>query len=381
MKRFGYLYKQIYSFDNLLLAFYKARKGKRQKANVASFEVNLEWELFRLQDELQTRTYHPGNYRTFQIYDPKERMISAAPFRDRVIHHALCNVIEPIFEPTLIADTYANRKGKGTHAGIRRCQQYTRRFDYVLKADIKKYFPSIDHLILKKNIARKIKCPDTTWLIHLIIDNSNPQEAVPDYFPGDNLFYPIDRRKGLPMGNLTSQFFANLYLSPFDHFVKETLGIKGYVRFVDDFVLFHQDKRQLHHIKTVCQNFLQTHLRLHLHPKKTNIFPTKNGVRFLGQFIFPTHRRLTRENVQRFKKRLNKRLELYLDGHISPETFELQLNSWLGHARQADTWRLRNATYWCLKRHGLQLFIKDGTVWKLLEKQRPIRKKIDRLRR
>ncbi|HAD10942.1 MAG TPA: RNA-dependent DNA polymerase, partial [Saprospirales bacterium] len=238
MKRLGGLFESIITFDNLLLAFYKARKGKRSNQNVAAFEANLEWELLRLAEELRTDTYQPGAYRTFLIHDPKQRMISAAPFRDRVVHHALCNIIEPIFEPTLITHTYANRKGKGIHAGIRYCQECVRKYSYVLKSDIKKYCPGIDHDILIKIIARKIKCTRTLLLIDRIIDNSNPQEIVLDYFPGDNLFTTSQRRKGLPMGNLTSQFFANLYLSPLDHFIKEELQMEGYARYVDDLIIF-----------------------------------------------------------------------------------------------------------------------------------------------
>ena len=204
-----FVYTQIYAFENLYLGFKKARKGKKRTRANAAFEVNLEKELFKLQDELKGQHYCPGSYTTFKIYDPKERMISAAPFRDRVVHHALCNIIEPIFDATLIYDTYANRKGKGTHAGIRRCQHFAKQYKYVLKADIRKYFPSIDHAILKGLIHKKIKCQPTLELIDKIIDYSNPQEQVPDYFPGDTLFTVVERKKGLPMGNLTSQFLQS----------------------------------------------------------------------------------------------------------------------------------------------------------------------------
>lgn len=320
-------------------------------------------------EELRTEAYQPGPYRTFYIHDPKKRMISAAPFRDRVVHHALCNIIEPLFEPTFIYDTYANRKGKGTHAGIRRCQQFLRQYKYVLKADIRKYFPSIDHGILKGLIARKIKCSRTLALIGKIIDNSNSQESVPDYFPGDDLFTLSKRRKGLPMGNLTSQFFANLYLSPFDHFAKEQLGFKGYVRYVDDFVCFDNDKSRLHQTKAEMQRFMASELRLLLHPQKSQVFPTKNGVTFLGQRVFTTHRRLKRENVQRFRKRLAIRLKDYEAGKISPELMECQLNSWLGHAKQADTFRLRKRIFFHLRKQGLNLFKTDRFAWRLLEQR------------
>ncbi|MDX1912149.1 MAG: reverse transcriptase/maturase family protein [Saprospiraceae bacterium] len=378
MKRLGGLFDRIGMFGNLLSAFYKARKGKRQNHNVAAFEANLEWELLRLAEELNTGAYQPGAYRTFLIHDPKQRMISAAPFRDRVVHHALCNIIEPIFEPVFIPHTYANRKGKGTHAGIRYCQECVRKYRYVLKADIRKYFPGIDHEILKNIIARKIKCPRTLQLIDRIIDNSNPQEIVLDCFPGDDLFTAILRRKGLPMGNLTSQFFANLYLSPLDHFIKEELQIAGYARYVDDFVIFHPDKKRLHEVEVQIRDFLATRLRLSLHERKTFIAPTADGITFLGQRVFATHRRLKGENVRRFKKRLQKRLDAYLNGEIMPDTFETQLNSWLGHARQADTWRLRRKIFWQIREAGLNLHLKDR-AWKLLErpryKTRPPKKK------
>lgn len=371
MKRFGNLYDKICTPGNLRLAFYQARKGKKKTKSIAAFEVNMEWELDKLREELQTDIYHPGPYTSFKIYDPKERMISAAPFRDRVVHHALCNIIEPIFEPTLIFDTYANRKGKGTHAAIHRGQKFLRFYQYVLKADIRKYFPSIDHAVLKQIIRRKIKCKPTLELIDKIIDNSNRQETVADYFQGDNLFSPVEKAKGLPMGNLTSQFFANLYLSPLDHFIKEELRTKGYVRYVDDFVAFHNSKQTLHEVKARVADFLFNRLRLVLHPRKTQVFPTKDGLTFLGQRIFITHRRLRRQNVQRFRKRLHYRLKLYKNGQISPDLMECQLNSWLGHAKQADTFRLRKKIYSYLRfQQGLNLFETDRFAWRLLEQQR-----------
>jgi retron-type reverse transcriptase len=210
MKRYGNLYPQIITFDNLYLAARKAQLGKRFRDNILDFNYNLEGELIKLQQELTAKTYQPGNYRTFHIRDPKSRLISAAPYRDRVVHHGLCNIIVPIFERTFIRDSYANRVGFGTHRALRRFIEFFRRSRYVLQCDIKKYFPSIDHQILKRQIRRKIKCPDTLWLIDTIIDNSNEQEPVIEYFPGDDLLTPLQRRKGIPIGNLTSQFWSNV---------------------------------------------------------------------------------------------------------------------------------------------------------------------------
>lgn len=203
MKTFNLQFEQIFAWDNLLSAERKARQNKQWKPDVVQFHFHLEKELGQLQKELQNKTYQPGPYRTFFIHDPKERMISAAPFRDRVVHHALCNIIEPLFEKTFIFDSYANRKGKGAHRAIERYQKYAKRYQYVLKCDIRKFFPSVDHEVLKQEIRRKISCRDTLWLIDLIIDNSNPQEAHMLYFPGDDLFSPHERRRGLPIGNLT----------------------------------------------------------------------------------------------------------------------------------------------------------------------------------
>jgi len=236
MKRFGNLYSELISFENLTAAFYKALKGKKGNPTAATFALRWEENLLSLQDGLLTKNYRPGTYRTFTIYEKKARLISSAPFRERVVHHALCNIIEPLFESTFIFDSYANRKGKGTHSAVARAAVFVRRNPYVLKCDVKMYFPSMDHTLLKQTIRRKVKDRDVLWLCDLIIDSSNPQTEVVEYFPGDDLFTSIERRRGLPIGNQTSQFFANAYLNAFDHFVKETLGCKFYLRYVDDCV-------------------------------------------------------------------------------------------------------------------------------------------------
>ncbi len=225
MKRQGNLWEGIISFENLLLAAHAAARGKRFKPGVARFLFDLESQILRLREELASKSYRPGPYRTFTIYEGKTRQISAAPFRDRVVHHALTGVLDPIFDRSFIVDSYACRRGKGTHAAVNRCQQFARRHGYVLKADVRKYFPSIDHEILKTLITRKIKDLDVLWLVGLIIDRSNPQGPVLMWFPGDDLFTPTERRRGLPLGNQTSQFFANVYLDPLDHFVTDRLGL------------------------------------------------------------------------------------------------------------------------------------------------------------
>jgi len=329
MKTYKNLFAAIVSFENLYSAANKAAKGKREKFGVMMFFVKLEENLFQLQTELSTRRYYPGAYRSFFIYDPKPRMISAAPFRDRVVHHALMNVIEPILHGSLIFDTYANRVGKGTHRAIRRFQQYMQQYRFVLNCDIKKYFPAIDHEILKILLRKRICDPRVLWLIDTIIDHSNEQVEVIDYFPGDDLFTPLQRRKGLPIGNLTSQNFANYYLSPLDHFIKEILRC-GYVRYVDDFALFSNDKHQLQSWLIEIIRFLEL-FRLKLNSNRCMIYPSSAGGRFLGQVAFPTHRRLTGENVRKFRRRL------CLWQKHPPENITQRIASWLGHARQADT--------------------------------------------
>lgn len=169
MKRHKNLYPYIVEFENLFLAARKAQKGKRFQDYVLKFNYNLEQELIQLQNELISKEYQPGSYRTFYIQEPKHRMISAAPYRDRVVHHALCNVIAPIFESTFIRDSYANRVNFGTHRALKRFTKFARSSRYVLQCDIKKYFPSIDHEILKKLLRRKIKCADTLWLIVMLV--------------------------------------------------------------------------------------------------------------------------------------------------------------------------------------------------------------------
>ena len=344
MKRYGNLYPQIIELENLLLSARKAQKGKRFRYNVLDFNYHLETELIKLQKELTDKTYQPGNYRTFRLTNPKSRLISAAPYRDRVVHHALCNVIAPIFEKTFIYHSYANRVGFGTHRALKKFTHFARNSRYVLQCDIKKYFPSIDHIILKQLIRRKIKCPDTLWLIDAIIDNSNEQEGVIDYFPGDDLLTPVNRRRGLPIGNLTSQFFANIYLNSFDHFVKEQLKIRKYVRYVDDFALFDDDWQILADARLAIEEYL-AQLRLQIHPIKSQLFATKIGASFLGFRIFPNRIRVRNNNLHRGRRRLRKLQKDYSCGIISREKVNQSIQSWFAHLEHGDTWQLKQQIF------------------------------------
>lgn len=340
MIRHGRLFDRLVSFENLLAAARAARRGKRMKPDVARFDFALERELFALRTELLMQTYRPGRYHTFTIREPKTRLISAAPYRDRVVHHALCRIIEPIFDRTFISDSYACRVGKGTHLAVDTFSRHARRYRYVLKCDIAKYFPSIDHDILVSLLERKIKDSRVLWLIRIIVAASNEQEFVCRHFEGDDLFSPIERRRGIPIGNLTSQFFANVYLNGFDHFVKETLRCPAYLRYCDDFVLFGDDKRHLRGIKEVMGEYL-AQLRLTLHPRKCQMLPVGIGVDFLGYRVFPTHRRLRATTAKRAIRRLREKARVCARGALSMERWRQSLASWLGHAQYADTYGLR----------------------------------------
>jgi retron-type reverse transcriptase len=344
MKRQGFLWDELISFPNLLRAALQAQRGKRSRPNVEAFHFDLEPELLRLRDELANHTYRPGPYRTFTLRQGKPRLISAAPYRDRIVHHALVNVLEPIFEPSFLPDSYACRKGKGTHAAVRRCQAYARRYGYVWKADIRKFFPSMDHAILKELLARKVKDPQVLGLAARIIDHSNPQDEVQHSFRGNDLFTPRERRHGLPIGNQTSQFFANVYLDPLDHFLKDRLGVGGYVRYCDDFVAFAGDKRELARARRQVEEFLAG-LRLRLHPTKNQVFPTRQGIAFLGYRVFRTHRGLAKPKVFRFRRRLRRLQRRYAERRLELKEAWPCVVSWIGHALQADTFRLRERLF------------------------------------
>lgn len=352
MKRHGYLWQQIIAFENLWQAARQAQRGKRFRPNVLEFNHDLESNLLELQAELQNHTYQRGEYRTFEISDPKPRLISAAPYRDRVIHHALCNIIVPLIERSFIDDSYANRTGYGTHRALRQAVQFARSRRYVLQCDIRKYFPSIDHAILKQQIRQWIKCPDTLWLTDTIINNSNPQSEELIYFPGDTLFTPLERRVGLPIGNLTSQFFANVYLNGLDHFVKESLHIRNYLRYLDDFLLFADNWQQLADAKEAMVTYL-TSLRLQMHPVKTQLFETRYGLNFVGFRILPIgdsfpkdiRIRVRNDNLQRSRQRLKLLQDAYGTCQVPLSVLIQRLQSWEAHLKHADTYRLRRKIF------------------------------------
>jgi RNA-directed DNA polymerase len=340
------LYAQIITWNNLHLAYRKAAKGKRGQGPAARFEYKLEDNLTSLHQELLDKTYQPGPYNNFYIHEPKRRLISAAPFRDRVVHHALSNIVEPIFERSFIYDSYANRVGKGTHRALDRCQTFTRRYRYVLPCDVRQYFPSIDHQILRETLARKITCPDTCWLIDQILASGVgvlAEEYQMVWFPGDDLF-AIGRPRGLPIGNLTSQLWANCYFNDFDHFVKRILRCKGYLRFVDDFLLFADDKSTLWQWRKAIVDYL-AQLRLTLHIHRAQVRPVSEGIPFLGFVVYPQRRRVKRRKIVHFRRRIQKRLADYEAGRISLAQLDASARGWVEHVRYGNTVGLRRAVF------------------------------------
>jgi RNA-directed DNA polymerase len=340
------LFPQIAAWDNLWLAYHKAAKGKRGKAAAATFEFKLADNLIQLQQELADGSYRPGPYSHFTIHEPKQRKISAAPFRDRVVHHALCNIIEPRFEALFHPHSYANRVGMGTHSAVNQLQTWSCQYRYVLRLDIVKHFPSIDHAILKQTLFKTVKEPHLQQLIHVILASGEGvlrDEYEMVYFQGDGLF-AIDRPRGLPIGNLTSQFWSNCYLNPLDWFISRQLGCPAYLRYVDDLALFSNSKQQINGWKqAIIERLAQ--FRLTIHAKQAQARPCSAGIPWLGFVIYPTHRRLKRRNVVNFKRRLKRNLTAFAQGDITFAELDASVQGWINHVRYADTWGLRESIF------------------------------------
>ncbi|MFV9504213.1 MAG: reverse transcriptase domain-containing protein [Oscillochloridaceae bacterium umkhey_bin13] len=344
-KTFRQFYDQIYTLEHLLDAYRRARRGKRRRPDVAAFEFRFEEELLCLSEELREQTYRPGSYRRFYaVENGKRRVISAAPFRDRVVHHALCALIEPIWEPRFIHDSYASRPGKGTHAALDRAQHFARGHRYALQLDVREFFPSIDHAILRTLLARHIGDQRILRLIDLILAGGADElrEAyTPVLFPDDDLFALL-RPRGLPIGNQTSQFWANVILHPLDLFIKQELGCRAYLRYCDDLLLFANDKPTLQRWREAVMSYA-ARLRFTLHEGRAQVVPVETGLPFLGWHVFPYRRRLKRRNVLAFACRFRKLRAQYAAGRCTRAELEQRLQGWLGHARQGNTLALRRS--------------------------------------
>lgn len=332
-------YEKIFRFDSLYRAYRKAACGKRHKRDVINFEMNLAANLWRLHDELESRNYTPAPYYSFTIHDPKTRDIQALHFADRVVQRSLCdNALRPWFENRLIYDCAACRVGKGTHFAMDRLSGFLRDFyrghgtdGYILKCDVRKFFDSIDHDVLKK-LLRRYPDGDVKELLFRIIDGCN-----------------ADTGRGLPLGNQTSQWFALYYLDGMDRMIKEKFRIRYYTRYMDDLIMIHEDKEYLKDCLAELRRYAKEELKLEFN-EKTQIFPVSQGVDYLGWHFYLTEtgkviRKLRTSNKRRFKRRLKAFREQYRNGQIDIDDIKRSLVSYSGHLMHGHTWKLKKKVY------------------------------------
>ena len=338
MKRHGQLMEQIADAENLRLACWKASKAKRGKADCLAFRDGLDENLAGLRAELLRGDVSVGDYHYFRVHDPKERLICAASFRERVLHHALMNVCEPVLERAAVFDSYACRKGKGRMRAVERAQGYAHGHCWFLKLDIRKYFDSIDHAALRGLLGRKFKDPLVLGVFDRIIGS-----------------YQTGPGRGLPIGNLTSQHFANYYLAPLDRFVKETLRRGAYVRYMDDFVVWGESGRELREVCDRVREFLGSELKLELNGK-TIINRTVFGMDFLGYRLFPGTVRLARRSKVRFARKFRRYEVALVGGEWSELVLQQRMQALLAFVMPVESGAFR--------RHVLQRF---GVVAKRLE--------------
>jgi retron-type reverse transcriptase len=331
MKTYRNLWKTLCSYENLELAYYNARKHKTLNPKVIEFDKNARLNLCILLRELYTKKYKPKPLRRFILRDPKTRTISVSNFRDRIVHHALVNVLHPIFDPRFIADSYASRKYKGTLPALKRFDIFKRKVSkngtvkaYALKCDIKHYFETVDHQVLEEIISKKVEDKKVLWLIRQIIQNHQTDELG----------------KGMPLGNWTSQFFANIYLNELDQYVKHKLKAKYYIRYVDDFIILHRSKNALVQYQEEIRNKL-LELRLELHPNKCKIAPLNRGVGFLGFRVFEYHKLVRSRNKRKIERRLTELLHEYKQNSIDVYRVLESMNGWCAYALQGNTYKLR----------------------------------------
>ncbi len=323
------LIERIVDWDNLILAHHLARRGKRSRVEVLSFETDLWVELGRLQMELLWGSYRPGRYRTFIIREPKRREISALPYRDRVAQHAICNICGPIWDRTMINDTYACRPGKGAHAAANRCQRWLRdmhksgRSVWVLKMDVSRYFPSIRHDLARKAVRRKISCPSTLRLLDTIIGSTASGSG---------------HDVGIPVGNLTSQWIANLVGNELDQWAKRELRLKRYVRYMDDMVFLCWSKEEALSIRA---HFGSKLADMGMTFSKTSVLPVTRGLNFVGYRIWHDHRLLRKQSIVTMRRRLKALQAQFAAGQIGLDRVRAAISSWLAHADHADSYRVR----------------------------------------
>jgi retron-type reverse transcriptase len=319
------MYEDIISLQNLFSSWEEFLCGKRKRKDVLEFSMKLSEEIFALHTELKEKTYQHSPYTAFNISDPKPRNIHKAAVRDRLLHHAIYRVLYPVFDKKFIYDSYSCRLGKGTHKAMNRFRMFCRkesrnntRTVWVLKCDIRKFFASIDHGVLKRILKKHITDINTFWLLSQVIDSFNSIYAM-----------AYMRKVGLPLGNLTSQLLVNVYMNEFDQYVKHVLKKKYYIRYADDFVILSHDKKQLEEVLPIIENFLRNTLKLSMHPQKVSIATLASGVDFLGWVHFPSHRVLRTTTKNRMLKNLSLQIQ---NKHV--------VNSYLGLLQRGNTQKL-----------------------------------------
>lgn len=325
------------SLENLFSAWDKFKSNKQEKPDVQHFEWQLEENIFQLHRDLKSRSYKHGAYSSFYIRDPKQRHIHKAIVRDRILHHAVFTVFNPIFESTFISNSFSCRIGKGTHKGIDILDKILRQVSsngfepcFALKCDIRRFFETVDHSVLLSIVRKRIKDNDAIWLLEEIIKSFSSQHST------------LFSQKGLPIGNLTSQLFANVYLNEFDQFIKHKLRIKHYIRYTDDFVIVAGDKLYLENLIKSIRFFLSDKLVLELHPKKITIRKFYQGIDFLGYIVLSYYRRLRTKTRHRIFRKLRKRIDEYKDNTISRQTLDQSLQSYLGVLSHANAYNFAN---------------------------------------
>lgn len=342
--RIGKLYKQNCTLVKLYEAYLCASKGKRYRSDVLAFRENLEANLISIRNDLLNHTYAVGPYREFYVNEPKRRLIMALSFRDRVVQWWVYNMLYPIFDPTFIHHSYACRRGYGQKASADNMQYWLRQVNalggdwYYLKIDVAKYFYRVVHNTLLEILARKIKDPELLQLAAIFIKDNGKGFGLP-LNVGLNTTERLHDR-GMPIGNLTSQLFANVYLNELDQFCKHILKIRYYTRYMDDVIILGQNKQELREQLQAITDFLETHLQLQLNDK-TTIRPVSMGVQFVGLTIWATHRTIRKSTSLRVRRRLMLAAKRYRLGVISFEKYNATLQSYLGLMKYASCHRFR----------------------------------------
>lgn len=325
MRRTANLFDKICEIENLRAAFHQAARGKRGKLAVRRFSQYLDSEIGVISAQLRAETFEFGRFDQFLIRDPKERVITAPCFEERVVHHAIMNVCEPILDRWLIDDTFACRKGKGRDLALRRAHRFSGRYAYCLQLDVRKYFDSIDHERLVLLLHKCFKDRGLLTLFEQIIRSFRSELCV-----------------GVPIGSLTSQHFANFYLGWLDRFVKERLRLRGYIRYMDDMLLWHDNRNFLKSIHRDTSEFVGSMLKLELKPSR--VMATRQGIEFLGCRVFPTHIELNRRSKRRWSRRVRYLERAYRFGQISDLELQQRLTALTAFVRSAEvkSWRFRS---------------------------------------